>query len=393
VSRTIHVSEEDGIVRLVQQTGYKVTGAWRRYVRASVQGGVPARIPDLLDSQLDGFTAASVQATQTRAFDPNVAAKALAAMSAARVTAVDIGGDKLMSSAYTVAGGVLSQDAPPVRLRSTSGVGYLDLLEEVSNLAVDRSASFGVSYAGPVRGSRILGGLNLANFVQEFQTRYDGDFARLNPRAVLVNDGEGGLLAAALEAVTRYPAVRNVILVINGSGLGCAVLKDGVVFTTEVGHVPVVAPLNPFGQRKPCGMHGATYVCMENVAASKAGIEDIWRQQRGQRAGGLEVAAARAEGDELALRLYENSAWVTAHAIKGIAKTLDLIDDWAATVIVGHGGTFQVSGYADRVRTILETDMASPAAIFVTTDFSVNACIDGAAIAALFCRAAESRDQ
>jgi len=355
----------------------------RHAIRKHVELSAQTENPRLLDSQLSQFTAASIHATQTHAFDPRATALTLGATTAAPVMAVDIGGDKLIASTYFAGDGALRQDGPPRVLRGTAGGGYLDLLEEMSSLAAVRLTPIGVSYAGPVQGSRVVAGINVATFLQEFRTRYEGDFARLNPRTTLVNDGEAGLLAATLEAVRRYSAVRNVIFVINGSGLNCAVWKDGAVFTTEAGHVPVIGQLNPLRQRRACGMHGATYVCVENVAASKAGIEDVWWQWRRQRASGREVASAAAQGDELARHLYENSAWVTAHVVKGTASVFGFADDWNATAVVAHGGTFQVPGYLERVRAILETDIAGRILIFATTDFSSNACLDGAAIAAL----------
>ena len=83
------------------------------------------------------------------------------------------------------------------------------------------------------------------------------------------------------------------------------------------------------------------------MAASKAGIEDLWLQQRRAELGGREIAAAYLAGAELARRLYEGSALVTAHLVKGVAKVLGLVRDWEKTVVVGHGGAFQVPGYGD----------------------------------------------
>jgi predicted NBD/HSP70 family sugar kinase len=372
--------------------GHSITGVGGTVLTAQEHGvaapAEPGGRSQLCDAQLAEFTATAMQATPTGSFDPRQAAEELATPGGRVVTAVDIGGDKLTSCVYSAGVGVLRQGEPRLRLHASAGAGYLGLLQEISAAAEARSSALGISYAGPVQGTRILAGPNLAEFVDEFRDAYGSDFARLNSQSTLVNDGEAGLLAGALEAVRRYPAVRNVILVINGSGLGCAVLKAESVFTTEAGHVPVHPALNPFGQLKPCGLHGAGYVCVENVGASKAGIEDIWWQSTGGRASGHEIAAALADGNELASQLYENSAMVIAHAVKGAANVFGLVDDWAATAIVGHGGAFQVRGYPDRVRAILEGNLGAPTRLFVSTDFTANACLDGAAIAALFRRPA-----
>jgi predicted NBD/HSP70 family sugar kinase len=140
----------------------------------------------------------------------------------------------------------------------------------------------------------------------------------------LVNDAEAGLIAASLEAIKREPQTRNVIYVINGSGLGGAVLKDTTVFTSEPGHIRVEPELNRFSQRKPCGVLGATYTCLEAVAASKAGIEDIWLQRHDEYRSGREIAAMFLSSNQLMLDLYDNSALVTAHVVKGLAKAFQL---------------------------------------------------------------------
>jgi predicted NBD/HSP70 family sugar kinase len=334
-----------------------------------------------VDAQLERFTASSIRAVQTRVFNPYNVAESLTNFPGS-VTAVDIGGDKLAASTYTAWDGKLRQTGIPCSIKATAGAGYLDVLEEISQRSAVKSTALGISYAGPVKGSKILAGPNLATFVKELRGRYAADFGQLNPWTTVLNDGEAGLLASAIEAVHRFVGVRNVILIINGSGLNCSILKDGQVFTAEAGHVPAEEELNLFGQQKPCGMLGANYVCLENLAASRAGIEDLWWQLRGRRADGREIAAARAHGDKLATSLYDSSAWVTAHVVKGAAIALDLGKDWRATVIVGHGGTFAVPGYAERIRTILETDLATPIQFFLTADFSRNACMEGAAIAA-----------
>jgi predicted NBD/HSP70 family sugar kinase len=345
-----------------------------------VTGALPT---ELVDAQLARFTRASLQAVETRRFDPRAALERLRADDGAEVVAVDIGGDKLVTAGYVVEQGGLVQLAPPVVKRSTAGAGYLELLEEAASSASARGLELGISYAGPIRGSRILAGINVAVFTEEFRARYDENVAKLSPQVNLVNDGEAGVLAAALDAVQQHPGIRHLLYVINGSGLNAAAWRDGTVITCEAGHLPLAPSLNPLGQRKPCGMRGARWVCLENVAASKAGIEDLWFQRRGEALGGREIAAAYLAGDELAVRLYEGSALVTAHVVKGTAQALGILPDWEATVVVGHGGTFEVPGYGDRVRAILEQDLARPTRMRFTKDFSANACLDGAAIAAI----------
>jgi len=336
----------------------------------------------LLDSQIARFTFASLRATRARDFDPRTALETLNAAAETLVMAVDVGGDKLVADRYAVGHGILRRVGPAQIRERTAGAGYVDALEKVAELAAAEGLPIGVSYAGPIEGTKVLAGMNVPVFMQDLQSRYGGDFAKIYSRITLSNDAEAGAIAASVQAVRLYPAARNVIYVINGSGIGGAVLKHNVLYATEVGHIQIEDSLNRFNQRTPCGMFGAQYVCLERVAASKAGIEDIWRQKREQELTGKEIAAAYLAGDELAYGLYQASALVVAHVVKGMAVAFDLIRDWDDTVVVGHGGAFNVRGYGETVRSILEREVSSGTSMLFTKDFSLNTCLDGAAIAA-----------
>jgi predicted NBD/HSP70 family sugar kinase len=340
------------------------------------------QVPDLVPEQVERFTVEALRAKPVRSFDPQATLHRLRAGGEKTVIAVDIGGDKLIALPYNVRAGLLLQLAEVLARRGDGGSAYLDGLEEVADLARRKMLSVGISFAGPTDGTKLLAGPNLPVFIAELHDRYGGDFAGLFPAVAVANDAEAGIMAGALEAAKRYPNTWNVIYVINGSGLGGAVLTDKMIFAAEPGHIQVEPRLNPFGQHKPCGMGGATYVCVELVAASKAGIEDIWFQQQSKRLSGKEIAARYLAGDHMALDLYDNSALVTAHAIKGIARAFGLPKDFDGTVVVGHGGIFEVPGYSKRVCSILEKDLSSVPRMLFTKDFSTNACLDGAAIAA-----------
>ena len=88
-------------------------------------------------------------------------------------------------------------------------------------------------------------------------------------------------------------------------------------------------------------------------------------------------------GDELAGELYENSALLAAHAIKGLANVfrLDLTDP--STVVIGHGGGFKFRDYGRRIVQILERSEGVSPNFFMTHEYSPNACADGAGKAAI----------
>lgn len=84
----------------------------------------------------------------------------------------------------------------------------------------------------------------------EFHDAYGGDFARLFPAVQVANDAVAGLMAGALEASRRHPDVRDVIHLINGSGIDGAVLAGRDIYAAEPGHVAVVRRLKPFRAEK-----------------------------------------------------------------------------------------------------------------------------------------------
>ena len=340
----------------------------------------------LLPEQIDRFTLESLQAKPVRNFDLQATMSQLRTEGSKTVIAIDIGGDKLIAFAYEVHDSRCAQSAELLVRRGDNGSSYLESLVELARLAWHEGLAVGISFAGPTDGTRLLAGPNVPTFMAEFSDRYGCDFASLFPAAAVANDAEAGIMAAALEAAKRYPETQHVIYVINGSGLGGAILTDSTIFAAEPGHVEADAKLNRVSQQKSCGMLGASYVCLEAVAASKAGIEDIWLKRTGSRLSGKEIAARYLSGDRFALGLYDNSAMVTAHVIKGMAKAFRLPENLDETVVVGHGGIFAVPGYGERVHNILETDLSCTPRMLFTKDFSTNTCLDGAAIAGAISR-------
>jgi predicted NBD/HSP70 family sugar kinase len=340
--------------------------------------------PALLPEQVKRFTMESLRAKPVRSFDARRSLNSLRNHCGKTVVGVDIGGDKISASFFTVNDGILCPSGNILTKYGDGGVGYLDALLKLRELARSRNLPVGISFAGPTSGTRIVAAPNLSPFMREFQVVYDGDFACLFPTVELANDAEAGIMAGALEAVLRFPEARDVIYVINGSGLGGAVLVGNKIYAAEPGHVAAVSQLNSFNgfsQRKQCGLGGATHVCVEAVGASKAGVEDIWRQVTGEHLTGREIAALYAGGNELARALYHNSAAITAHVIAGMASAFDLLSGVSQLAVVAHGGIFQASRYGERVLATLARDLHAAPKMLFTKDFSSNTCLEGAAIA------------
>jgi predicted NBD/HSP70 family sugar kinase len=337
-------------------------------------------VPDLIPEQVARFTVQSLKARITRPFDPHWVRDAMVTGATREVLAIDIGGDKLIAGFYRIREGELEHTSETTVLRLEGGCGYVECLAELATDASRRGLPVGISFAGPTEGSRLMAAPNLPALFRDLLERYDRDFANLFSSVTVVNDAEAGLMAASVEAVKRYPETRHVIYVINGSGLGGAVLQDNKIVACEPGHIEADRRLNPFQTSKECGLLGATHVCLERIAASKAGIEDTWLQQRGAPSSGRQIARRYLLGDQLAIGLYSNSALVTAHVVRGLVEAFQLHLD--QTTIVTHGGIFHVPGYDEYLWAILDGTGFTPLGALFTRDFSANACLDGAAIAA-----------
>jgi predicted NBD/HSP70 family sugar kinase len=341
-------------------------------------------MPELAPEQLRRFTKDSLRARPVRAFDVDEVLDTLRLHDGMTVLGVDIGGDKITTADFTVSNGRVESSGHRLAAQGDNGAGYLAALRAVADSARRRGIPVGISFAGPVSGTCMQAAPNLPLFAREFRASYGGDFASLFWKVELANDAEAGIMAAALEAARRHPDSSGVVYVINGSGLGGAVLTGSTIYASEPGHIEVSAQLNDidgFTQRKQCGLDGATYVCIEAVGASKAGVEDIWHQITGQKLTGRQISTLLLDGDELARSVYHNSARITAHAIKGMGTAFGLFQRGNRPVVVGHGGIFEVPGYGALVREILGRDLATAPRILFTKDFSLNACLDGAATA------------
>lgn len=346
-------------------------------------------VPEIA-AQAAVFTADTLHAHPVNTFNP--APENLQSKAGQHVIGIDIGGDKIAAEEKIVGeDGRLYTDTS---LRSGSrkhGRAYLSVVESLAYRAYSSDIPVGISFAGPVDGTTPLEGPNVSKLMTELQENYGGDFKGASSEedillgeklTALSNDAVAGLYAGAAEAARLHPEVKNVIYVIVGSGLGGALLKDSVVYATEPGHVKVIDELNPYHSEEACGTFSQTFTCVERVASGKAGIEATWAEQTGKPMSGPQIAAEAEAGNPLALGLYENSAKVIAATVEGMANAMGLSLTDKETAVVFHGGTFNVTAYKDRIKELLQAD-GSVAPILYTEEFSDNACLDGAALAAI----------
>jgi predicted NBD/HSP70 family sugar kinase len=275
---------------------------------------------------------------------------------------LDVGGDKLVPTVYRLHEGAL-QCRTLHLFQSHEGEGYLRHMEEYAKYAALKHLPVAISFAGRVDDSKLIDTANLEVLQKELERSYGSDFAKLFPTfSVAYNDAVMGLIAGAIEAKKANAKIKNVLFVINGSGIGGALLQGSDISYVSLGHIPVIDQLNPFAQPHRCASRGNNFVCIENVASGKAGIEDIWQQKTGERHNGEFISAELEKGNELAVQLYDNSALALAHSVVG--------------------GVFYVPGYGARVKQIVESHLGAASTLIFTKDFTAHACSDGAAIAA-----------
>ena len=257
-----------------------------------------------------------------------------------RILTYDIGGDKCTQAEGVLQNGVFVVESTRVR-NSNFGEGYFSfILQDMGRNDIDR---VGFSVAGEVEGTKLKVNENLARLITDLAA-FDGDFAPLftgKPIGV-VNDANAIAQAGAMEAYSLYPQRPNVIAPIVGSGFGMAGIINGRVYESEQGHIKLSPELNIFNQDKGCERRGDVFVCAENVAAGKAGIDDIARKL-GLPADGKQLAVLYEQGDERVIMLYNLSALIVALGVVGFAKALEA--DPKTVTVVGHGGVFSAKMY------------------------------------------------
>jgi predicted NBD/HSP70 family sugar kinase len=344
-------------------------------------------IPELIDEQLEKFSTGSIHAQEVMQFDLAATAQKLQQLEGKRVLGADLGGDQATTQLFEVQSGrLVIQDDYSDYVRANSGDGYLDSLEKTAKYAAKHDLGIGVSWGGPLEGSKPLYHPKFSNLLTELEAIYDGDLANVLPNLKsCLNDAPAGLITGAVEARRKHQA-SSVLYAINGSGINLSALVNNKILATESGHVEADQKLNVYHQTTPCGVFRATYTCLERIGANKAGIEPQWKAATGEHLRAIDIEGRYKEGNELAGELYDHSALVVAHMITGASKALDVDLSSPRTVIVGHGGAFKFPHYGERVQQILEKTHGGKTPLIMTKDFvdpSTNACIMGAALAAL----------
>ncbi len=337
-------------------------------------------MPEINYDFLKEFTLEKLRSRPTKKIDPTKLGKKISS-SNQEVLAIDIGGNKVAVASYSTSAGILGlvneYDSP----RSQDGEGYLGIIKTAARTARTENLPVGISFAGPVRNGKPVGGPNIPVLLKELE-QYNGNLEPIfgpHLRAV-ENDDIAGLTAAIYKRYQEDQA-GPIIFITIGSGFNGSVYKSGEAIATEVGHIRAPEEFNPFHRDQPCHMFGNEFTCIENVAAGKAGIEETWHLLKSKESSAIDIQNFAISGDNTAIELYNNSAAVAVHAALGLANAHKISLD-PVTAIMFHGGIFTFEPYRKRVLQLLE-EYGVAAEVTFTRDFSKNACLDGAAIAAI----------
>ena len=345
-------------------------------------------IPNLSEQQMSLFTPENVFQQEMEEFNPDKALELIERNEGKELLTVDMGGDKVSRIFWKIVNGRLVADTDSIERtkKIDKGANYTNFFEKAAKEAEERGLDVAISFAGPLSGTSPQGIPNATDFKMDLDRKYGGDFANLFPTLKAVNnDAQAGIKTVAIEARRSGKMKENGSLefVIDGGGFGLAFIKNNKIIATEIGHTKLADELNWNKQDTPCGLLGREYVCMERVAASGAGVESVYKKLTGEILSGKEISDKYQNGDELTRKLYENSAILLAHGIIGVANLNGLMKTSDDTVIAYHGGGFRVPGLMDRVSQIVSKEKGKQPTLF-SDDISVNACAEGAAVAAFY---------
>ena len=345
-------------------------------------------VPPLITDQVALFSKESIHSVSVMPFDVATAHSKLKAHEGLLVLGGDFGGDKGIIRLFKVVEGKLViQTDYSDDIQGNDGEGYLDTLVRAAAYAEGNQIPFGISWGGPLDGTKPLFHPKAKEFLRELREQYSGDFAAISSSITsCLNDGPAGAISGAVEAYQQFKA-KNTLFIINGGGLGSSAITDGQLYSEEAGHVPASAALNTYHQQTECGVYNATYTCIERIGANKAGIETQWEANTNSYLRARDIEDRYKAGDTFAGDLYEHSAWVVAHMVLGLAHAYSLDLASPNTAIVAHGGAFKFPHYGERIAQMLVTYIGARPQLLLAKDYVAdgsNACLDGAAIAALY---------
>ena len=248
------------------------------------------------------------------------------------VLAVDVGGTKL-AAGLVVDGELVQAGRAPTPVSDDAEEVFASLVGLVDRLDGARDvAAAGVGCGGPMRWPQgEVSPLNIPAW-RGFPLRERVAALVPTARVVVHNDAVAFALAEARRgAVRRAEAVLGVVV---STGVGGGIVRGGRAVDGprgQAGHVGHVVA-EPDGPLCACGARG----CLEAVARGPAVVARAlaagWEPPAGDAADGRALAAAAADGDEVARAEIARAGAAVGRVVAGAAALLDL-----DAVVVGGG--------------------------------------------------------
>lgn len=299
---------------------------------------------------------------------------ATAGVLAAPVVAVDIGGTTIKGAVYVPGLGAVTE----LRVATVANEPALDLLLEVVRDLMRQAASSeirieAIGIATPGRVDESAGKVLYAANLGWRDVSLADLVGRVSQTPVaVVHDGRAA--AVAEYAVGNAQSASHFLIVPIGTGVGSAVMKDGVVrggtmtLAGEIGHISI----DPKGELCVCGMRG----CVEAYASGSA-IARRFTARTGRPADAAVVAAV--------IDSDEDARIVWAEAVDALARGVATVVAAAHPELVVIGGGVSLAGTTliNPFREALSSRLAGqPAPAVVASAFPRTGARDGAALIA-----------
>lgn len=254
---------------------------------------------------------------------------------------IDIGGTRLRAAVVAADGTILERNSRPTPAAEASAV-----LERLGELIADHPGlPVGVGIAGLVDpDGTVRYGPNIG--IRDLPLAAELS-ASSGAEVSVANDASVAALAEQRVGAAR--GLADVVLVTVGTGVGGGVVSNGSLllgasgFAGEIGHLIV----EEGGRRCPCGNRG----CIEAYASGTAiglmarerlvdqGIDTVLRDHEAP--SGVDVSAAAADGDRLAVSVLEEAGGWLGVALASLVNVLD-----PAIVLLGGGAAQSIGPYA-----------------------------------------------
>jgi len=245
---------------------------------------------------------------------------------------IDLGGTTFKALAVTPAGAILARRAGPSTADGAVEAVAMAMVETIEALRADVAAAgyalaaVGLGMAGIVElpAGIVRRAPNLPNWsgidVRDLLSHH------LQAPLAVENDANAALLGEAWLGAAR--GLRHVVMIPLGTGVGGAVMIDGVMlhgakgFAGEIGHTVV----EPQGLPCVCGSHG----CLEQYVSGTA-IARLARPHYGE-ASSEAVAQAARRGEAEALAIFRQVGWYAGIACANLAQLFN-----PQCIVIGGG--------------------------------------------------------